>query len=247
MNDYKIDDVSKLLKNVKKPPKNNAYGIIPSFPNRALLIGSTNSGKTNLLVSLLTSEKFLKGFYDQIYLWSPNAYFEEINELIEIYNKKAKVQFIENVNTKDFKKKVEQIFEEQRKKKGLDNMDKILFIIDDAVSNKKFMRSKILQDVYFFSRKLYIQTFLLTQYYKSVPGQIRQNSEHLIIFASQPKSEIKKVAEENSIGRYDEKFFYNVFNQLSKGGLYNFLHINRKKKPSERFFYNFESIIKIDD
>ena len=48
-------------------------GILPTHPYRAYLVGASGSGKTNLLLNLLTRQGFYKNWFDKIFVISPTA------------------------------------------------------------------------------------------------------------------------------------------------------------------------------
>ena len=47
--------------------------IIPKHPFRAIMSGSSGSGKTNLLIQLLTNKKFYFNYFQVIFIISPSA------------------------------------------------------------------------------------------------------------------------------------------------------------------------------
>ena len=65
-------------------PKHNNYNNIPSHPFRCLFTGTTGSGKTTNMIQLLIQPQYLKDYFDQIYIFSPNCKteieFEEIQK-----------------------------------------------------------------------------------------------------------------------------------------------------------------------
>lgn len=233
---YKIYATSELKKDNDKEDdkkdeskKHNAFNIIPSHPRRALFCGPTGSGKSALVINLLCRENFLKGYYDRIFFFSPNVIYEQDNELIKIANPKTRVEFFETPD--EFPSVIEEIKSQKKKKKSL-------IIIDDFISNQKFMKSKSVTDCFIMMRKYNCATWVLSQYYKKSPPLHRVNSEHLIIF-SQPDSELKKIAEENSTPSFGKKFFEDAFKMVHETP-YSFLHINKTLRPHDRFHFNFD-------
>lgn len=241
---YKKLDIKPILKSKKKQIHNN-YNLIPSFPNRCLFIAPTGSGKSVVIVNLLSRKRYLRNFYDLILFYSPNVNYEEEHKEIIVKNPDTEVKFEEKFKEKEFGAMVNKLINEQKELKDKKKpMKKILIIIDDFASDKKVMKSKTLKDLFFAGRKYNISVWITSQYYKIVPPDIRTNAEHLIIFSKQPSTELKKIAEEISIGKFNKKKIIEIFDEISNID-YSFLHYNRKQNINKRYMINFQSFINI--
>ena len=239
---YKKLDIKPILTKNKKAKHNN-YNLIPSYPNRTLFVAPTGSGKSVVIVNLLTRKRYLRNFFDVILFYSPNVNYEEEHIEIKIKNEKAEIKFEEKFKEKEFGAMVHKLMKEQKELKDKKKpMKKILIILDDFASDKKVMKSKTLKDLFFAGRKYGICVWVTSQYYKIVPPDIRTNAEHLVIFSRQPSSELKKIAEEISIGKYTKKKIIEIFDEISTID-YSFLHYNRKQPINKRYMINFESFI----
>src|SRR5579872_2759565 len=53
---------------------------IPGFPTTCVAVGEPGSGKTNLLMNLLTRDDMWKGFFDRIYLLGPTVKSDKLYE-----------------------------------------------------------------------------------------------------------------------------------------------------------------------
>lgn len=234
------------IKTSKKKVLHNNFNIIPSFPHRTLFVAPTGSGKSVVIVNLLTRKRYLRNFFNKIIFYSPNVNYEEEHLEIKLKNLKTDIQFEEQFKPKEFKTTIDDIMNKQKQlKDDKKPMKRILIIIDDFASDKKVMKSKILKDLFFAGRKYNISVWITTQYYKIVPPDIRTNAEHLIIFAEQPTTELEKITEEISIGSFTKKKLKDIFNDLSKER-FNFLHYNRKQPINQRFMMKFKYYYELD-
>ena len=239
LNSLKITslDVFKTKKE-KKLPKNNNYGVILSHPYRSYIVGKTGQGKSNLCISCLLKDNMLRNFFNEIHIFSPNVFFENDFKLIEKYNKDCKVNMYDT--TEKFSEVIDNIKASQKalhQKRG-EKMENILIYIDDTLGDKKFLKSKALISCYCEMRKYNTSCWLLSQLYRGCPPVVRTQSESIIIF-NQPRREVNKIVEELSWGKFDKKFFYEIFNNLAKVP-FSFIHINRK---TGKMYWNFENEI----
>ena len=58
--------------------------IINKFPSLTLCVGKSGSGKSNVVANMLTKKEFMKGFFDQIYLFSPTANSDDLVEHLKL-------------------------------------------------------------------------------------------------------------------------------------------------------------------
>jgi hypothetical protein len=237
-NAMKIRPVKVKRKNVKK---HNNFSLIPSHPYRSIFTGATGSGKTTMMVNLLTRRRFLKDYFDEMYLFSPNVEVEEEFKNIGKKNKHTKIFYKEHFHLGD----VTSIFEEiknRAKEYGdvdRDKLPRVLLFIDDFASDRKVMGSKILKTIFFMSRKYSVSTWISTQYYRRVPPEIRTNAEYHVVFV-QPNTESEKIADEMSVGKFTKKKMLELMNRVADTP-YSFLFINRKKTPNDgRFNFTFK-------
>lgn len=228
-----LEDIFSDFKRDKKEP-HNLDKIISRHPFRLLICGPSGSGKSLFSISLLTRPEFLANFFHEIYFFSPSVHFESENELIKLKNTKTKVEFHET--TDEFQNVIKMIQAKNNELKSKNKkMKKCLIIIDDFISNKRFMKSKKLTDCFILMRKYNTSIIFLTQYYKSMLPLMRVNCTGLVIF-NQNKSEIEKLSDECGIAQYDKHFFFDVFKMIGKTN-YSFMTINKNAKPDDRFYF----------
>ena len=63
---------------------NMKAGNVPCHPCSVLFCGRSGSGKTNLLIRLLTEKKFYKGYFDMVFVWS------DTSDIDDLYDKHLK-------------------------------------------------------------------------------------------------------------------------------------------------------------
>ena len=175
--------IKKALKAKKQDiiEKNPLYehNIIPNVIFRALFIGKTMSGKSNLILYLLNQKKFYRGFFDEIHIFSPTA-SEDATYKQYIEETKDNVAVHDEVLDED----IEAVMSEQKKiidKMGLRFSKNVLFIFDDIITDKS-MKNKMIKDLFFKGRHYNINIFLSSQSYKEIPRALRLQSSNLFVF-----------------------------------------------------------------
>ena len=148
--------------------------MLPDHPYRILIIGGSGSGKTNALLTLINKQNDI----DKIYLYARDLNEPKYKMLIKKH-KDARIKhlnepnaFIECSNTMD------DIYENIHDY-NLSRKRKILIIFDmiaDIMTNTKFQA--ITKEMFIRCRKLNISLVFITQYYFSVPKDVRLNSMH---------------------------------------------------------------------
>ena len=103
---------------------------------------------------------------------------------------------------------------------------KILIIFDgmitDIMTNKKFQ--SIIKELFIRCRKLNISLVFITQYYFSVPKDVRLNSTHYLIMKINSKRELQNIAINHSAD-IDYKDFMKIYRECIKEP-FNFLTID---------------------
>eukprot|EP00466_Bigelowiella_natans_P003113 jgi/Bigna1/131128/aug1.13_g5836 len=223
----------------------NNCGSIPSFPNRCLFTAPTGSGESVATVNLLTRKRCSRNFFDVISFCSPNVNCEEEHTEMKTKNEKAETKFEEKFKEKEFGAVVDKSMKEQKELKDKKKpMKKMLVIIDDFASDEKVMKSETSKDLFFAGRKHGVCVWITSQHHKMVQPDVRTNAEHLIVFSRQPSSELKKMAEETSMGECTKKKIMEMFDETSTMDC-SFSHCNRKQNMNERCMIDFQSFVNI--
>ena len=231
--DLKIKKIE--TKKSKIPQKHlMEQNIIPKHPMRAMFSGASGSGKTNLMVNLMTRDQFYKGYFDKVYFFSPT--FDDLAEKLNL----PKEQIFNDLDPAD----IEAILNEQDadiKKNGIENSPKILLIFEDVIQDTKFLNSKAFKRVYFAGRHSNISSMIMTQSYNQVPRKLRLQITNAFIFPA-TKSEEKIIIEEYTPPGMDKKTFAKILHKATDKR-FNFLHINNFADPKEKFRKNLDVIL----
>ena len=110
---------------------------IPAFAESLLLVGASGSGKTTVLIRLLTSKQFYYDYFNFIFLFSVTAKLDDTFKLLKIPDRHTFTTEDEMING------LEQIIKTQKEiveTKGLDKAPKIALVFEDLTSNKKLMK-----------------------------------------------------------------------------------------------------------
>ena len=59
--------------------------VLPRLPIRALCLGNSGNGKTNLISTLITDERFYRGCFEKIYWFSPTAKIDDALDPVREY------------------------------------------------------------------------------------------------------------------------------------------------------------------
>ena len=194
---------------------------IPDHPDRILIIGGSGSGKTNILLNLISEQNDI----DKIYL-----YGRDLNEpKYKILIKNRKDAGIKYLNDPDafveYSNMIDDVYENihdynsSRKRKIL-----IVFgdMIADIMTNRRFQA--IIQELFFRCRKLNISLVFITQSYFPVRKDVRLNSTHYLILKINNKSELQNIAIIHSAD-IDYQDFMKIYRECTREP-YNSLTIN---------------------
>lgn len=228
----------KLMKEDHKKD-NKINKLLPQPPFCMNVIAQRASGKTNMVIDLLTDENKLCKFFDLIFIWSTSFYHDSKWKNIHIPNPEMMV----------FEKyelhKIEQLFktlQEIAKRKVFN----VLMIFDDMIDQNvmKPISMGVIESVAVRGRHYNISVIMISQLYKKISVPMRVNSTNSIFFRIRNRNELEKIMEENQESLTKEEFL-EVYNYATGEG-YSFLHVNNQEMdPSKRFRKNWDTIIKI--
>lgn len=214
---FKITEVEKKHTNKIKQAPFAQMGVIPIHPFRLYIVGASQSGKSNLMLFLLSKDNYYKKYFDKIFIISPTA--KKLDKTYDIldddYNNDNLMYFPCDKNVLET---ILEIQEENEKK------DKVLCVFDDCISFQKFMRSDQLLQFAIMSRHYNISIFLLSQAYHSVPKPIRMNMSALVYFKGSNKEQ-EIIYEDYCPPRYNKKQFLEKINDATEKP-YSFLYID---------------------
>ena len=151
-----------------------ASDVLPSLPVRALMLGNSGNGKTNLIATLITDRRFYRGKFERIYWMSPTAIIDDaldplrdyVEEELEqdqssdpTFHDHLDVPFLTRVV--DRARRVLEYLKAQRPrpKKAWNT----LIVIDDLANVSDSAAHKLVSDLFIKARHWGISTILSTQ------------------------------------------------------------------------------------
>jgi len=231
---------------IKQRPMMKA-DIIPRHASSVIFNGRSGSGKSNLLINLLTRPEFYgpkkegeKSYFDLIFLFSPTAHGGD--DLVQFLNLPPR-----RIDTTLDTKKLDHILSTQQhiiETKGLLKSPKILIIFDDCQSDAKFLSTKSFLRCFIQCRHLNISTFLCGQRFNKTPKACRLQANNIFFFPASD-GEIDLMVDEYTPANMTKKKFKEII-QFATKERYNFLHINLRCKDEERFRKNLDEMININ-
>ena len=133
-----------------KQPRKEFADVVPSTPCRIVLSSPSGSGKTVLLVDMLT--RIYAGCFERIFVWSPSFWTDSIWSVVRDYS--ANVLGVDPSEETFFdtwdEDKVSEILSTQRavvqhqkKEKGSNNIYGVVIVVDDFADDQRVMASRI--------------------------------------------------------------------------------------------------------
>ena len=169
---------------------------IPDHLYRILIIGGSESGKTNVLLNLI---KHQQPDIDKIYLYVKDP-FESKYQLFIIGREKVEIEILKNPKAFIDYSQTICIFYENLEDYNPTKKRKVLILLDDTIadieSNKKL--SPIVTDLFLRGRKLNASLVFISQSYFKVPKTIRLNAAHCSIMKIPNKGELQQVVSNHS-------------------------------------------------
>lgn len=221
-------------------------GVIPPHPFRAILSGASGSGKSNLLLDLLTCKNKYFGYFDIIFVISPTANkLDDSYELLIKKLKKSKTKlYIINHPTAEQVTHIMDTNKEIIENEGLVKAPKILIVYDDIIADKKFMNTRAFTQSFVASRHYNASVIIATQKYKAIPRTCRIQASALFYFRG-THTEDESVCEEMCPPKYHKKEFYLLLNYALRKP-YSFLFINTHVPFKTRYRECLHTILKLD-
>lgn len=179
----------KIIRNVPKP--------FPCVTSYIVITGPSRSGKTNLLVNMLTNRRLYYKAFENVILCMPRHSITSLKKNIfeglsdeKVYNELT----FENLNN---------IYDQIQE--YADEDENTLLILDDVTSSlKDHSLLKLLNLLVNNRRHLKVTIIMLTQYFNSIPLSNRRTITHLIMFKSKNNTEIENIRSEMTPYSKDE-------------------------------------------
>jgi thymidylate kinase len=232
----------RLIKKIKELDKE-----LPKPPFFMIIQGSVGSGKTSLLYSLLKAYQD-KNFFDVIIFYNRVSDSDEVWEKFE--TKKTAIELYHDYNDAQLISIIDDLdkVQSQRREKKKRPLN-VLFVFDDmAYSNIVRKNKSTALDQLVINRRHYNTSLIITsQTYKALNINLRTNNLSQLVLLRANLKDLKMIAEDHNAGMIEEKEFINLYEEVKKGGQYDFLVVDYQDKPENIFKRNFKEVIKIED
>lgn len=221
-----------------KKPLNKITKDLPEAPFRMVIAGPSNSGKTHLLVDIMTR----KNGYSSIFMKENIIIFSSTYGLDDKFMKiKHEPSNVFNKFDPDI---VEEIFKQQIaiKMSMPKRIAPVLIIFEDMASEQIFNRSKLMESLAFKSRHLQISFIILTQKYTSISTSLRRNADVTILLSPRNFAELDTIVEENFC-KEDRKKAKNLMKDIFKKDFNNIMITYKRNYP--KYKKNLTEVINI--
>jgi hypothetical protein len=207
-NQLPINNIDDILKTV--PDKRKHGSLLPSSV-RCLIVGPSNCGKTNVMISLLTAKNGL--VFKAIYVYSKSLNQLKYQYLKQIFQPMKEIDYYTFTNNDDVCNPLEA------------KCDSI-FIFDDVVCDKQNNICKYFS----MGRHKNIDCFYLCQTYSKIPKQLVRDNSNLIVLFKQDERNLQHVYADhvNTDMTYQE--FKNICNICWKDDKYGTLVIDKESE-----------------
>ena len=219
-------------------------GVLPRFPFSMMISGRSGSGKTNVLINMLTNEHLLKGYFHYTIVFSPTAgKYDDSYKALGLPSESFRTDFtpddlntiIENRKTLIDKKGIEWVTKNSR----------VLLIMDDVIASRDFLNSPEALKMFALLRHYQVAIIVLMQSYNKLPRALRVNANATIVFPA-TQSEVEVLLDEITPAGLTKREFAKVIEHCTDGR-YDFLYINNHADPGQRIRKNLTGVIDINN
>ena len=239
MSDYEIKSIE-TEKNSIPLRKCQKDGVIAKFPSSVCFSGRSGSGKSCLLMNMLTNEKLLKNYFHFILVYSPTA--GKYDDTYKVLNLPE-----ENFISDFGKEELESLIQKRKDlidEKGIiwvAKNSRVCIILDDVVANRDFLQSSVALKLFCLLRHYLCSIFILVQSYTKLPRALRLNCNSTYIFPSS-QSEIEILLDELTPAGMTKKEFAKVIAYCTQGK-YDFMSINNHAPRGEQIRRNLTEVL----
>ena len=228
INFYTLKKVDKFKTKSVNPNYNKHY---ISVPFRGVLIGSSGSGKTNLLLNIINQ---FSNTFNHIYI-----YTQAVEPLYEYLESQLGTDLLT----------IKYSLNDCRTFKETDYYGQSLIIWDDMCLEKD---QKCISEMYIRGRKIAggVSMLYLTQSYYKIPKVIRLQAEYVFILKVSGVRDLKMILSEYSLSATKEQLTKMYEYCCNSGNVENFGHfflIDLKNTQDKTYRKNFNEFLSIDD
>jgi hypothetical protein len=218
-------------------------GTLPRFPFSMLISGRSGSGKTNLLLNMLTRKEFYKNYFHYTLVFSPTASAgDDMYDVLKLPE--------ENIRNDFTQEDLENIIEVRKnliKEKGIEYVGKnsrMLIILDDIIASTNFLMSPASLKMFALLRHYLCSVIVLTQSYNKIPRALRLNCNAVCVFPAS-QSEVEVLIDEITPSGIKKRDFENVI-EYATSEPYQFLYINNHAKKGQQIRKNLTEVIDLN-
>ena len=210
---------------------------LPKKSFSMLITGKPGSGKTNLLLNLITKKgRCFNRKFDKVYIFSPSLSTIKDDDPFELIPDDQKFEKVTLENIEKFLADIK------------DSGEKVLLILDDVIAEVRGKGNaqveNLLQKIFFNRRHLCgaggsCSVIATSQTYNKICPKLRKAASHYIFYENRHKKEISSIFDE--IILIPEKEYMDVFKYVFNKK-YNFMYIDTTKGQDDMMFKNFNKL-----
>ena len=237
---YKVKVFKTAKDDDERQPHACKIGIFPPKMERfhTLIVGRTGSGKTNVMLHMLTDKHLLGNVFKpkNIFLFCAVKPDKGMVKELKIPKKNIIEDFDDDKLLSMFQK-LESVVDNN----GWSQAPRTLWLFDDILSKKKLLRGKAIAQIATAGRHAKLSYIMNSQYYKSLPPVLRTNAAYIIYFSAN-ESENVKFCDEQAPSFMTKKKFLKIIEHCTKER-YSFLALNTLAPKSQECRKGFNVIV----
>ena len=243
-------DIGPLKEGYKVEVRQPTNNIIPSIPFRCIALGPSSSGKSNLLVTLLTDSRFYRGMFSKIYWCSPTAKVDSSLDVLRKYcenvldqNQEDDPTFHESIDVEFLQSRVErqkrmtEYLKKTKSQKGFS----ICIVLDDLADVKRGLPaiSRFVDGLFVKGRHFNVSVVLSTQKLKLplISPTVRVNCTAVFSFRLRNQSDLWEGLIYEYSALVSKEKLYAAYKQAVSIP-FNFFYINLLAKDVDAMFYS---------
>jgi hypothetical protein len=221
INFYELSEV-KALKKKSINPNFKFHGI--TVPFRSIIIGASGSGKTNILLNLIS---IMKNTFNKIMIYTRN----KKEPLYEYLEEKIEPGFLE----------IHEGLDDLKNKKDSEYFGQFLIVFDDLCMERD---QTVISELFIRGRKIEggISLCYLSQSYFKIPSTIRQQSQYVFLKKIPNVRNIKLLLTEYSLSATKDEIL-GMYKYCIDGDFLNFLLIDLEATSEFAFRKGFNEIL----
>lgn len=224
---------------IKQPKLVEDPMYIPPLGSSVIISGKSGSGKSTLLANLITDDRFYKGWFDKIFVFSPTANGDDVQKALGVPANNVFTDLDEAPQVLDLILDTQQT--KLDKAAGAHKVPQYCIIFDDVIGNTQFLNDKAFMRCFYQVRHVNCTTFVCTQHFKRVPRVCRLQANFIFFFQGS-QSEVEMMAEEFAPPIMSKREFMHMVTTVTAEP-FSFLTINMKVHWGTRFRKNLNKMI----